>query len=321
MKITQIDLQLPRPELEQVCKDCARLVGPGRQSQPVEQTLAAVSDFVFIRDERFGEQIDLALGLTGRPGRAIDDGRRMVAGKAIASSGPEGVTTRVLIPSTIILPILFPLGELPITIEENRYIISHEIGHAVDFAARQVVPPEEWLRAATWATPFRIEDTTRYYSLRLGFEVAASANSARAVSRAVHSHRYESVLEGASRPAKYIDSELAKLRNGTAERRYVSHVVSHELWDSLTEFAKIFATIIVNDRLTGDCGHPWVGKRWEAALHRHLDVVRALVDQYPQWSADTMLPIRDVLQTLALDRFGCQFVQGESEDCVVVVGD
>ena len=317
MKITQIELQLPQPELELICTDCARLVGP--QSQPIEETLAAVSEFMFIKDERFGKEIESALGITGRPGRPVDDGNRMLAGKTIANSGPEGVTSRVLIPSTTIFPIIFPFGELQETVEENRYIICHEIGHAVDFAARQIVPPEEWLLAETRAAPFRIEDTTPFYSLRLGFEVAASANSARAVSRDVLSHRYDSVFEGASRSAKQVESELAKLRNRTAEQRQVSHVVSHELWDSLTEFAKIFATIIVNDQLAGDCRHRWVGTPWERALHRHFAAVRALVDQYPRWSADAMLPVRDVLRTLALDRFGCQFVEGENEDRVEIV--
>ena len=287
----------------------------------MEETLATVSEFVFIRDDRFGEQIDLALGLTGQPARPIDDGRRMVAGKTIASSGPAGIASKVLIPGTIILPILFPDGVPKQIVEEYRSVVCHEIGHAVDFAARQIVPPEEWLLGETRAAPFRIKDIARYYSLRFGFEVGASANSARSVSEDVLSHRYDSVCEGASRSAKHIESELANLRNRTAEPRHVSHVVIHELWDSLTEFAKIFATIIVNDQLAGDCRPRWAGTRWERGLHRHFDAVRALVDQYPRWSADAMLLVRDVLQTLALDRFGCLFVEGENEDCVEIVGN
>ena len=55
IKITQIGLQLSRPDLEQICIDCAKLVGLGRQSQPVEETLATVSEFAFIRDDRFGK--------------------------------------------------------------------------------------------------------------------------------------------------------------------------------------------------------------------------------------------------------------------------
>ena len=105
MKITQIELGLSQSDLEQICTDCARLVGLGRQSQPVEETLAAVSEFVFIRDDRFGEQIDLALGITGRPGRPSSTEGGRIAGKTIASRGPGGVTGRVLIPRTTIFPI------------------------------------------------------------------------------------------------------------------------------------------------------------------------------------------------------------------------
>jgi hypothetical protein len=240
----------------------------------------------------------------------------MIAGKAIAGSGPEGITGRLLIPGAIIFPVIFSEGEPQETVEEHRHIISHEIGHAVDLAARQVIPPVERLFAETRAAPFRIEDTASYYSLGLGFEVAASANSARSVSRDVLSHRYDSVLENASRSAKHVEVQLANLRSRTAETRRVSHIVSHELWDSLIEFAKIFATIIANDELPNDCRNRWVGTPWETALHRHFDAVRALVDNYPRWSADAMLPFREALQKLALDRFGCQFVEGENEDRV-----
>ena len=199
-------------------------------------------------------------------------------------------------------------------------MVCHEIGHAVDFAARQIIPPEEWLLAEIRAAPFRIEDTARYYSQRLGFEVAACANSARSVSIDVLAGRYDMVREETLESIKRIESKLAKLRTNTADPRQVSYVVSHELWYSLTRFAKKFATIIVNDQLAGGCGHWWVGSRWEKGLHRHFDLVRALVDQYPQWSADAVLPVQDVLETLALDRFGCQFVEGENEDHVVIVG-
>ena len=206
-------------------------------------------------------------------------------------------------------------------VEEYRSIVCHEIGHAVDFAARQIIPPKERMIAETWAAPFRIQDTARYYLLRFGFEVAACANSARAVSRDVFAGRYEMVREETVESIKCIELELAKLRTNTADPRQVSLVVSHELWDSLTRFAKKFATSIVNDQLAGGCEHWWLRTRWEKALHRHFDAVRALVDQYPQWSADAMLPVRDVLQTLALDRFGCQFVEGENEDRIVIIGN
>ena len=227
----------------------------------------------------------------------------------------------MVIPGTTIFPIIFPFGELQETVEEHRYIICHEIGHAVDFATRKIPSPKEWLLAEARAAPFRIEGTARYYSLRFGFEVAASANSARSVSEDVLSHRYDMALESASKSAKHVELELAKLRNRTAEPRQVSHIVSHELWDSLTEFGKLFATVIVNEQLASDCRHRWVGTPWETALHRHFDAVRALVDQYPHWSANAMLPVRDVLQALALDRFGCQFVEGENEDRVEIVGN
>ena len=312
MKITQIDLRLPRPELENTCTDCARLVGP--QCQPVEEILAAVSEFVFIKDERFGEEIDSALGLTGRPGRVIDDGNRRLGGKAIASRGPGGITGRVLIPAGTIFPVIFPDGVPQQMVEEYRYVICHEIGHALDFATRQIVPPEELTIAEICTGPFRIKDTAEYHSLLLGFEVAACANSARAFSANMLPDWYERIR-------RQIEGVLATLRKAGGETRKVSHMVSIKLWDILTEFAKVFATASTNDRIANGCRHWGIGTPWEHVLHRHFAAVRALVGQYPRWSADAMLPVRDVLQTMASDRFGCQFVEGENEDRIVITGN
>jgi len=112
---------------------------------------------------------------------------------------------------------------------------------------------------------------------------------------------------------------LDKLRCGNIDTRNASYRINENLWEILTECAKIFSTMIANARLADGCSHPWVGTPWENVLLRHLDVVQMLVNSYPQWTPDAMRPLQDIWQALGTDLFKCRFVEGEKEDSVVAL--
>jgi hypothetical protein len=308
--------RIPLPTLETICTDCARLVGP--LGRPVEETLAAVSEFIFIKEDRFGEEIASAIGSTAGPTPPVVQGSRSLAGKAVPRDGPGGVTSRVLIPENIIVPIVYCYERgLSYEVEEERYIISHEIGHSWDFFMRRILPPKELTADEMRATPFRIQATAQYHFQRLAFEVAACVNSARAVSAELLSRRYATTRTVAVESTDCIKRVLEKLRTGIIDTRKASYIVSGELWSILTDCAQIFATISANTGLADDCEHLWADTPWENVLHRHLEAVRTLVDSYPQWPVDVMLPVRDVWQALGSELFNCRFVEGETEDRVV----
>jgi len=296
---------LQRPTLEKICTDCARLVGP--QGKPVEDVLATVSGFRFMKDERFDDDFGQTVGSRAR------------AGKTIPARGPGGVTSTVIIPErTLGFSVVLCDGrsqdELP---ELERSIISHEIGHAWDCFVRDVVLPDDMTEKALLATPFRIDATAKYFSQRLGFELAACANSARAFSAKLLSECNARVWTWTVESRKRIDREFADLRSGKVDTHRASHFVNAELWDVLTEWAKTLATVAANDPLADGCEHPWVGTRWENTLRQHLEVVRSLVRRYPEWPDDAMVPIQDVWRTFGAEIFNCRFVDGDSEDRVV----
>jgi hypothetical protein len=280
-----------------------------------------VSEFIFVTEKRFDEVIESAIGSVGQPIPTADDRKPIRAGKAISSNGPGGiVTSRVFIRESIVVPIVYYSCQPQDTVEECRYVISHEIGHSWDFFIRRVVPPKELTDDERHIKPFRIQTAADYHSLRLGFEVAACVNSVRAVSKELFSRRYKLTRDRVCECKEFIERELGKLRSEVVEAREASYLVNAALWSVLAECAKIFATMSANTRLSDGYRHPWVDTPWENVLRRHLEVVRTLVNSYPHWPADAMMPVRDVLRTLGTELFNCRFVEGESEDHVVVYG-
>lgn len=309
--------RLPLPTLEGICTDCARLVGPA--GQPVEETLAAVSEFVFVKDECFREEIASVLGSAPPPAPSAGDGSRCLAGKTIPRSGPGSVTSRVLVSEKIIVPIVWYYERgLRYEAEEERYVISHEIGHSWDFFTRRIVPPKELTAEAMRAAPFRIETAAKYHFQRLAFEVAACVNSARAISEELLSKRYGATRKVVGESTERIHRELNELRVGTGDMRKASYNVHGELWSILTDCAQILATISANTGLAIDCKHPWADTPWENVLRRHSEAVRTLVASYPQWPAGAVLPFQDVWQALGAEIFSCRFVEDEVEDRVVL---
>ena len=258
------------------------------------------------------------IGSAPLPAPSAHDGSRCLAGKAIPSSGPGCVTSRVLIPEKIIVPIVWCYERgLRYEAEEERYVISHEIGHSWDFFLRRLVSPRELTADEMRATPFRIQAATDHHSQRLAFEVAACINSARAVSAGLLSKRYGTTRTVVGESTERINRELNELRTGIADTRKASYNVHGELWGILTDCAEIFATISANTRLADGCEHPWVGTCWEDVLRRHSEVIGRLASSYPEWSADAMVPVRDVWRALGAELFHCRFVEGASEDRVV----
>ncbi|MGD0383026.1 MAG: hypothetical protein ABSA77_05850 [Thermoguttaceae bacterium] len=319
MEIQRVGLGIPLPTLERICMDCASLVGP--QGQPIEEVLASVSEFIFVQKDRFGQEIASALGSITQPIPATDDGNFCLAGKAIPCRGPGGaVTSKVFINEIIIIPIVNCCWQPQNIVEEYRYVISHEIGHSLDYFIRRIVSPRELTADEMRATPFRIHTTAEYHSQRLAFEVAAEINSARAVSADLLSRMYKLTRETVCRHKEFIDRELGKLQNGVVDAREASYLVNSALWSILTDCAQIFATMSANTRFSDGYRHPWVDSPWENILRRQLEIVRTLVKSYPQWPADAMLPVQDVWRDLGIELFNCRFVKGEIEDHVVVHG-
>lgn len=242
----------------------------------------AVDRVIVVSPDRFGKAVDAV-----RPGEMYTNTINAVAvGKTIARRSAGRIVSDIVLQHWLFefigqaLTVFQSCSDWNIYQQQALYIVSHELGHALDHALRnddsEVNDPR--------SRPFSIKETAHYYGNVVLTEYAACRNSSPVMTDALFGHElYEATkrMSVCRRQANYF---LANPDDLTP--RALAHTACQDAWFIIAELAKLYG------HAKGNAERDASVSTKESSLLQHSLLGAALTqigDSYPNWDVPNIV--------------------------------